>query len=73
MIPGGLAHVLHHDVYLFSAGYLPDLVRDLLAVVINHVIGPKLSGFGHFALISGACNHPAMKQFRDLNARNPNS
>src|SRR5450432_82677 len=66
LLPGGLANVLDHDIDAAPGGDFFDLAGDVLAVVIDGIIGAQGAGFRQFGLAAGSGDDAALEKPGDL-------
>src|SRR5579871_632727 len=69
LLPGGLPHVFKDNVAHGTAGDFLYFFRDLLLVVIDHVIGAQLASFFHLCLVPGSGDDLRIEKLADLNGR----
>ena len=62
--------MFQHDVHTLFTGYIADLFRNFLFVVIDNVVGAEFTSFRHLLIITGGGNDVTVEEFRNLNSGN---
>src|SRR5215831_3954822 len=73
VFPGRQSDVLYDNVDARAVRNLSDLLRDVLLVMIDDMVGAKFPSLGHLLLRSCRGNHCSLKQLRHLDSRNSHS
>src|SRR5258706_10101591 len=73
LVPSGGPNVLDHNVDAFFIRDLPDLLGNLLFVMIDAVVRAQLAALGQFRLVARSRNHAAVEEFANLNRRDADS
>ena len=69
--PSRDAYVLDDDIHAALRGDFPDFGRDVLAVVIDDVIGAEFARFRELLFAAGGRDDAALEELRDLDGGCP--